>query len=100
MNPEYPYTKNGYWLPTVIFDKSLKFNRNAFFGFMKSNNIDSRPFFYPLSALPMFEKKKENTISYDIYERGINLPSYHDMTKENVQKVSKVIFEYLKKNNR
>lgn len=79
MNPENENTRNGYWLPTLIFDKNVKFDREAFFTFMKSKNIDSRPFFFPLSSLPMFETKRENSVSYDIYERGINLPSYHDM---------------------
>jgi len=95
INPEYSYTKNSYWLPTVVFDKTLKFDREKFFAFFKTFNIDSRPFFYPLSTLPMFEKKEENPISYDIYYRGINLPSYHDLTKEDVLRIVNVIKEYL-----
>lgn len=98
MNPEPSYVKNSYWLPTVVFDKSLNFNREAFFTFMKTHNIDSRPFFYPLSFLPMFENKKENKISYDIYKRGVNLPSYHDLDYLTLKYISdyikKFIFEY------
>ena len=77
LNPELPDTKNTYWMPTAIFDKSVSFNRDALFAYMKENNVDSRPFFYPLSSLPMFDAKKENIVSYDIYERGINMPSHH-----------------------
>ena len=41
----------------------------------------------------MFEEKKENVVSYDIYDRGINLPSYHDITKEDVQSVCEIIIK-------
>jgi len=98
MNPELPGTRNSYWLPTIIFDKALNFRREEFFAFMKENNIDSRPFFYPLSTLPMFEKRPANSVSYDIYERGINLPSYHDISFEDVEFVSSKIKAYLNGN--
>ena len=95
MNPELENTKNSYWLPTVVFDKSLNFDRNAFFELCKENGIDSRPFFFPLSSLPMFEDRKENVISYDIFERSINLPSYHDLEKEEVELVGKIIINFI-----
>jgi perosamine synthetase len=87
INSERPGTKNTYWMPTAIIDDTINFDREALFAYMKENNIDSRPFFYPLSSLPMFEKKATNTVSYDIYKRGINLPSYHDLDIENVKYV-------------
>ena len=98
MNPEYLDTVNGYWLPTLIFDKGLKFNRDSFFLFMKSKNIDSRPFFYPLSSLPMFKPVNTNGVAYGIYERGINLPSYHDITIEEAERVIDAIREYFRNN--
>lgn len=96
LNPEQFDTKNSYWLPTLVFDKSLNFDREAFFSICKKNNIDSRPFFFPLSSLPMFETKNENSVAYDIYERGINLPSYHDMIKEETITITKIIKHFLK----
>ncbi len=95
MNAEHVGTKNSYWLPTIVFDSSLNFDREKFFDFMKLNNIDSRPFFYPLSDLPMFESQKENTIAYDIYSRGINLPSFHDITFEEVLRVCGFIKNFI-----
>ncbi len=99
MNPEPTYAKNGYWLPTVIFDKSLNFDRNRLFEYHKELNIDSRPFFFPLSSLPMFTANPENTVAYDIYYRSINLPSYHDITEEEVRFVACTIIEFLKRSN-
>jgi perosamine synthetase len=98
INPEKSYTHNGYWLPTVIFDKSINFKREALFECHKKLNIDSRPFFFPLSSLPMFEKCLHNTISYDIYQRGINLPSYHNLAFEDAEKVIGSINLFLNNN--
>jgi perosamine synthetase len=95
LNPENENTKNSYWLPTVVFDEKLKFNREDFFSLCRKNNIDSRPFFFPLSSLPMFNSCPQNIISYSIYERGINLPSYHDMDLETVKKVVGCIKEFI-----
>lgn len=99
MNPEPLYTKNSYWMPTIIFDKKLNFDREKLFKLMWLNNIDCRPFFFPLSSLPMFESKIENKVAYDIYERGINLPSFHDLTFDQVLKIYKIINSYLDGNS-
>ena len=96
LNPELPETKNSYWMPTAVFDKSIPFDREKLFAFMKENNIDSRPFFYPLTSLPMFKPVPENKVSYDIYERGINMPSHHDLKEEDVQYVCLIIKTFLK----
>jgi perosamine synthetase len=95
LNPELENTKNSYWLPTIVFDKSFNFNRTTFFEICKENNIDSRPFFFPLSSLPMFETNTENHISYEIYSRGINLPSYHDMIYDDAQKVASLLISLI-----
>ena len=95
MNPEPSYVKNSYWMPTVVFNKSLNINREKLFYYLKENNIDSRPFFYPLSSLPIFQEKRENKISYDIYYRSINLPSYHDLHKEDILRVVSNIKKFI-----
>jgi perosamine synthetase len=87
MNPEKRGTVNGYWMPSLVFDKSLGFHRETLLQRFKQHNIDGRVFFYPLSTLPMFERQCENQVSYDIYERSINLPSYHDLTDEDAERV-------------
>jgi perosamine synthetase len=96
MNFQQTYASNSYWLPTCVFHKSINFNRQSFFEYCSLNQIDSRPFFFPLSSLPMFEHKTENNVSYDVYERGINLPSFHDITFEEIIKVCNIIKSFLK----
>jgi perosamine synthetase len=97
MSSEPEGVKNGFWMPTVVFDKSLNLDRQGLFDYFKTVDIDSRPFFFPLSSLPMFEKQAQNKVSYDIYSRGINLPSYHDLTYDEAKFVISSIKDYMKK---
>ena len=87
-------TQYGYWMPTIIFESKINFNRERLLKIFKENNIDGRVFFYPLSMLPMFEEKKENVVSYDIFGRGVNLPSYHEITNENIKTICNILREF------
>jgi perosamine synthetase len=87
MNPEPEGIVNGAWMPTVVFSAETGVTRQRLQDAFKSENIDARVFFHPLSSLPMFEAKSSNSVSFDIPERAINLPSYHDLTKAEQDRV-------------
>jgi perosamine synthetase len=89
--PKEKDTQYGYWMPTLIFDKKLGYDREKLLKIFKQNNIDGRIFFYPLSSLPMFEEKLENQVSYGIFERGINLPSYHEINNQDLSCIINII---------
>ena len=99
LNPEPEYTKNSYWMPTIVFGKKYNFDRDDLLDYLKKNGITPRPFFYPTSTFPMFEEKKENVISQKIYHRGINLPSYFEIKKEEIKYICEVIKEFINKDN-
>ena len=91
LNAEPHGTTNGYWMPTVVFDVALGISRETLIAAFKAEAIDARVFFWPLSALPMFGERRDNTIAWDIPERAINLPSFGDMTVEQQTRVVAVI---------
>lgn len=91
MNPQPEHTVNGYWMPTIVVDKGVDFDRDKMISHFQSHNIDARVFFWPLSMLSMFEEKPENTVSYSLYSRALNLPSYHDISDADIARVSGVI---------
>lgn len=95
LNHEQSYCKNSYWMPTIVFDESTNLDRDGLMKYLKENNIDSRPFFYPLSYLPNFKEKRENLVSYKLYYRGLNLPSYFELEKNDVRNVIFFIKDYL-----
>lgn len=91
MNPEPHGVTIGGWMPTVVFSPESGVTREAFQAAFKKENIDARVFFWPLSRLPMFEPKKENIHAWNIPERAINLPSYHEISDEELSRVCDVI---------
>lgn len=91
MNPEKENTVNGYWMPTVVFDKKTGVTREILQKAFAAENIDARVFFHPLSSLDMFEDKPNNLNAWCIPSRAINLPSYHDITEVEIKRVAEVV---------
>lgn len=98
LNYEGPNVKNTYWMVTIILNPELDIKKEKIIELMKDKNIDCRPFFYPLSQLPMYENLKQtrdierrNKISYSISPYGVNLPSGFNMTKEKVIRVCNML---------
>jgi perosamine synthetase len=95
MNSEPAGTQNGYWMPSIVVKKEVNFVREDLLTCFSEENIDGRVFFWPLSALPMFEARPENCISHDIYKRAVNLPSYHDLSEADIERVIRAVLCYL-----
>lgn len=91
LNSEPHGTVNGSWMPTVVFSSATGVTREASQAAFKAENIDARVFFWPLSSLDWFESRTENKYAWDIPGRAINLPSFHDMTEEELDRVAAVV---------
>jgi perosamine synthetase len=87
MNPESGENINGYWMPTIVANRGVRFERTELLSFFIEDRIDGRIFFWPLTMLPMFEDKPGNKISYDLYKRAVNLPSYHELSDSDMDRV-------------
>ena len=80
-NPE--YVKSNYWMNTVIWDSEVyPIEKENVMQVMKDRwNIDTRPFFYPLSSMPAYahlanqDYHAKNPLAYKLTPYGINLPS-------------------------
>ncbi|MDC1004967.1 DegT/DnrJ/EryC1/StrS family aminotransferase [Opitutales bacterium] len=99
MNAEPEGTLNGAWMPTVEFKAETGVNRDELLRAFKTENIDARVFFWPLSQLPMFENKQTNSNAWSIPGRAINLPSYHEMSDDDLNRVITIIHEFVVKNS-
>lgn len=93
MNPEPLGTINGAWMPTVVFNPETGITRERLQTAFAAENIDARIFFWPLSDLPMFDSVEKNLVARSISSRAINLPSYHDITTDDLLRVIEVIKE-------
>jgi perosamine synthetase len=97
INPEPDGIVNGAWMPTLVFDAQLGVSREKLQAAFAAANIDARVFFHPLSGLPMFERNPQNVLAWDIPGRAINLPSFHEMTLPQQDRVINVVQESLMK---
>lgn len=102
LNPEPPGASNSYWMTTVVLAPSLSTKRDFLIGAMKERQIDSRPFFHPLSSLPAYrhldrarEAHARNQTSYEICPRGLNLPSPLNLTEAQVEYVCSTLAQVL-----
>jgi perosamine synthetase len=95
MNLEPTGTENGAWMPSVVFDPETNITRKRLQAAFTAENIDARVFFYPQSSLSMFESQPENSIAWSIPERAINLPSFHEMTVAQQDRVINVMEKML-----
>ncbi|RLA50192.1 MAG: glutamine--scyllo-inositol aminotransferase [Gammaproteobacteria bacterium] len=91
MNPEPADTVNGAWMPTVVFEQETGVTRESLLDLFADENIDARVFFHALSTLPMFEGQKNTPVSLDMPGRAVNLPSFHDISKVEQNRVVSVI---------
>lgn len=91
MNPEPAGTINGYWMPTIVVDEGVPFDREALLTSFKADNIDGRVFFWPISSLGLLERCPQHPISNFLSVRATNLPSYHKLTQGSIDRVVQCI---------
>lgn len=98
MNPEPEDTVNGAWMPTVVFSPTTGINREMLQAAFAGENADARVFFWPLSSLSIFKQVSNNPNAWEIPERAINLPSYHDLTFAEQDRVIATLFSMVVSN--
>ena len=96
LNSELDGTVNGAWMPTVVFAPETKVTRKKLQIAFAAEKIDARVFFWPLSSLSMFSPVPTNLNAWSIPNRAINLPSYHDITQNDLERVAETIEGLLK----
>jgi perosamine synthetase len=94
LNVEPPGTLNSYWMSTIVGVGTDKLPKEHIIKALRASNIDSRPFFYPLSSLPAFKDiavvadyRERNRVAYQLSPYGVNLPSGLNLTEETVARV-------------
>lgn len=86
LNRTAPWAKNVYWMVTAELEGADESTRDTFMQKLRAVDVDSRPYFYPLSMMADYPST-HTPVTYQIYQKGINLPSYFDMEKRDVERV-------------
>jgi len=86
--------KNVYWMYCLIIDLPYPKTRDQLIKILDKENIETRPFFYPLHVLPPYRTSGDfNTASY-LSKHGINLPSAVTIKEKDIVKVTNIIRRY------
>ncbi len=86
-------TKNSYWMYSILLTQSQ--TRDHLGSFLLENGIETRPFFYPAHHMPMYIKEgKDLPVAENLSLRGMNLPSFPALSKQDVGQISQKIRDF------
>ena len=97
MNVEKDWARNTYWMSSIVLPKKSRVSRDELMHELHNRMVDTRPFFFPFSMLPMYRAKTNNRVAYQVGLTGINLPSGVNLTEEEVDYVCKQVITILEK---
>jgi len=94
LNKEADWAHSIYWMTSInLLGESM--NRDSLMMSMKEDNIDTRPVFPTISKYPMWYSECDNPNATAISENSINLPSGHNLTKNDINQVCDSIIKNL-----
>ena len=86
----------NHWLSVITLKPNSKVKPLDIMEALEKENIESRPVWKPMHMQPVFKdydfiKVEEKAVSEDLFARGICLPSDTNMTKEDMERVIRII---------
>lgn len=98
LNPEKEWAKNVFWMICIILERDYKISRDELMIRLKEKGIDTRPFFYPMSEMPMYRDRGNysNPIAKNLSKKGMNLPSGVTLEINDVKRICTTIKTILK----
>lgn len=88
-----PHVTHSHWMVTVLVDQAI--DRQPLRDLLARHGIETRPAFYPVHLMPPYGARyQQHPVAEDLGRRGINLPSYPDLTREQVREITHLIREY------
>jgi perosamine synthetase len=90
-------TFHTYWMCSILVDDPK--DRDLLRDYLDKAGIETRPLFYPVHTMPMYSEKYQRLRNAEwIGWRGINLPSYPELTEEQIKYICEKINEYYLEN--
>lgn len=89
---------NSYWMPTALFAKNSGICIKNLINDFQYNKIDARSFFWPLSSLKFCSPVLKNKVSRDIQSRSINLPSFFEISENQLIRICSILKKHLELN--
>jgi perosamine synthetase len=81
------WADNVYWMYTILIEDGFGLDRDTLMARLRQRGIETRPVFYPLHCLPMYQRGQKLPVAEEIARKGLNLPSGSALTPEQVDAV-------------
>jgi perosamine synthetase len=91
LNYNASWAESVHWLVCLEVDDLDFDKREIFMKKLKEKGIDTRPYFYPVSSMPMYQKTFKNEVTYKKTSIGINIPTYFGLTEDDIEIISQII---------
>ncbi|MES2934943.1 MAG: DegT/DnrJ/EryC1/StrS family aminotransferase [Pseudomonadota bacterium] len=85
-------TRQSYWLCSLLTED--RSTRDLLRAYLKTAGVETRPFFHPAHTMPMFANKERFPVAESLAQRGINLPSFPDLSQSEVAYICKLIHDF------
>ncbi len=95
LNPSMPWAAPACWMVCALLGEGGAVRRDRVCATLREKGVDTRPFFHPLSSLPMYGGSLGRPRARDIASRGFNLPSSPSLSHEDVAYVANAVRESL-----
>jgi perosamine synthetase len=89
--PNTAWAENVYWMYSVLIDDDFGMSRDELRYQLRQAGIDTRPFFYPIHTLPMYDTGQKFPVAEDLAQRGINLPSGATLSADQIDYICDTI---------
>jgi len=82
---------SSFWMSSLLFkNEKLKTRMEQQ---LEKSNIESRPLFFPIDELPFYQKSDTCHVAKRLHSKGLILPSFPDLTTEQLEYIVKIIRE-------
>jgi perosamine synthetase len=91
---EQPWAHHVWWMFTIVLDAALSVDRDVVKRELAALNIETRSVPYPLHQLPIYQdatRGQRFPAADHIAGRGINLPTWAKVTKDDVAEICDVV---------
>jgi perosamine synthetase len=98
LQAEFGEVVHSYWVVSALVAKAVL--RDPLRAFLAAEGIETRPFFFPVHTMPMYEQGVGKLpVTEDLSARGIILPSWPELSREEVAEICDAIKRGLHESN-
>lgn len=89
---------HSYWMCSILVRDANQ--REPLRNHLKLHGIETRPLFYPIHTMPMYSKKfQRHIVAEDLAWRGINLPSFPELSNEQIEYIADLVKKFISETN-